>query len=211
MTSREPPTDLELMLYADGELDEARIVVVEAWLAADRGARSKLAALDLVGSVLRERAHEPPAIDVADAVMARIAAAPAKPERPDLAARAANDNARIFYALAAVVMGVAAAFLLWTRSPTHHGPVARNAAAHHAGARHADAHNPGSVPEVPGTEPDSVDIVEPEPEHGVEVSAVHFGSANGAVFYVPSGGPASSTTAVVWLSDEEQAAAGEPE
>ena len=31
-----PPSDLELMLYADGELDEERLAEIEAWLEGDR-------------------------------------------------------------------------------------------------------------------------------------------------------------------------------
>ena len=38
-----PPGDLELMLYADGELDGERLAEVEAWLAADADAARRQA------------------------------------------------------------------------------------------------------------------------------------------------------------------------
>jgi len=68
-----PPTDLELMLYADGELDEARHREVEAHITRDAQRRAKLAGLDITGALLRERAASPALADgIADAVMARI-------------------------------------------------------------------------------------------------------------------------------------------
>jgi hypothetical protein len=48
----------------------------------------------------------------------------------------------------------------------------------------------------------AVDKAADDVEHGVEVAAVDFGTRMGAVFYVPSGTSASSTTTVVWLSDD---------
>jgi len=59
------PTDLELMLYADGELEGERLAAIEAHLAQDEAARHKL--LDLIGDAYlhggppigRVRAHRP--------------------------------------------------------------------------------------------------------------------------------------------------------
>ena len=153
-----PPTDLELMLYADDELDGDRLAAVEAWLAASLAARTKLAALRAVSSMVRERALDSTRADgIADSVMGLIAAEgrhngvagnaksastigaeSAAPARKVVALRhPANDRSRSVYLIAAGV-----------------------------------------------------------------VAAVDFGTRMGAVFYVPGETAASSTTTVVWLSDD---------
>jgi anti-sigma factor RsiW len=201
------PTDLELMLYADGELDADRIAAVEACLERDAAARAKLAALDLVSGMVRERADGHAAFAVADAVMARIAAEPPAPgpsvvgllgpaQTGGVAGKvprpASNDNARGLYLVAAFVVAAAAVVMLW-RAPLRggHGPLGRGVV----------------EDEMAATSPSEAAKHEGEMEHGVEVSSVDFGSANGAIFYVPTG--ASSTTTVVWLSDDEDDAAGD--
>ncbi|AKT43363.1 anti-sigma factor family protein [Chondromyces crocatus] len=66
------PTDLELMLYADGELDEARALEVESHLRHDARARAKLTAMDVVGTAVRKQASALPPIELADLIMARV-------------------------------------------------------------------------------------------------------------------------------------------
>ena len=71
-----PPTDLELMMYFDGELEGERLAAVEAFLAAEKVPKQKLAALDLAGSLVRERAttkHDV-ADGIADSVMKSLLA-----------------------------------------------------------------------------------------------------------------------------------------
>ena len=65
------PTDLELMAFADGELDEPRRAEVEAFLASSADARGKLAGMGLVGELVRERAasHD---VDLTDAILGRV-------------------------------------------------------------------------------------------------------------------------------------------
>ena len=214
--SSDDPTDLELMLYADGELSGERLAAVRAWLdtKAGRTGQRKLAALHLGAAVVREHAlHGASAADgIAGAVMGLIDEAPRDPrpaaalskQAPALATpleasgagRPANDNGRGFYMFAAMlVAAAAAAVLLWGR-PAHApvgGPVAHLA--------------PGSVslPSArrPGGEPAAPDAAGPRVENGVEVMAVDFGSRTGAVLYVPNETPGSETTTVVWLSDDE--------
>lgn len=79
--SQEPPTDLELMLYADGELppDEARSVA--AWIAGHPDARAKVDAVRQVGEVVRtyieletDDAAEPRAADAWSTIARRIRA-----------------------------------------------------------------------------------------------------------------------------------------
>jgi hypothetical protein len=205
-TSDTPPTDLELMLHADGELDAARRAEVEAWLAsADdgegtasperRAAHAKLAALGLVSGVVRESALAASASAGADGIAAAVMG------RLD-ARKPANDTARRTYVLAAATfVAAAAAVLLWIQPFPFSGggPVAHRGSAPAPGLTAVDAFEP----DMPNTEteaeaehPGDVSV-----EHAVEVSAVDFGGRTGAVLYVPGETSASSTT-VVWLSDD---------
>ena len=75
-TSPQPPTDLELMLYADGELapDEARSVA--AWIASNPDAQAKVDAVRQVGEAVRtwvelEADAAEPRLDDAWSVIAR--------------------------------------------------------------------------------------------------------------------------------------------
>jgi hypothetical protein len=182
------PGDLDLMLYADGELEGERLAEVEAWLQGDAVARGKLSALGLVSRVVREHALDGAsrAADLADAVMHRLdgeASVPQTPPvqpvaiKPSVEPAVANDNGRRFFFVAAALVAVAAASLLWLRPAP--GPVA--------------------TPQSPSA---AVAPPEADLEHGVEVASVDFGSATGAVFYVPNGTSPSDTTTVVWLSDD---------
>lgn len=220
------PSDLELMLFADGELEGERLAEVEAFVARNADARHKLSSLGLVSELVRERAvaSASPADDIADALMAQIAAetgtngvvhAIAAPPREvaapaqlapvaTIAPRAvkpANDNARGIFALAAVAIAAAAALMIWGRTADLRPDVASNSPTVQIEAR-----------PVVVAPPAPIKIVEPtadtDGEHGVEVAAVDFGARMGSIFYVPTGSAASNaTTTVVWLNDE---AAGEP-
>jgi anti-sigma factor RsiW len=182
------PTDLELMLYADGELEGERLAAVEAYLAQDEAARKKLLAMAMVSNVVREQAQgASKADDIADLVMASIAAEPKKAEAPaeqkvvPARRKPANDNARGLWVIAAFAAAAAAALLLWSRGST---------TSDHAVSSSRTPSAPLSAP-----------APHEEVEHGVEVSAVDFGARMGAVFYVSSDNAAATTT-VVWLSDD---------
>ncbi len=72
-----PPSDAELMGYLDGELGEPRAAEVATHLEGDSVARDKIAGLELVGQLLREKAErDGRGDDIAAAVMARIDALP---------------------------------------------------------------------------------------------------------------------------------------
>ena len=216
------PSDLELMLYADGELEEDRIPVVEAFLAREPNARRKLTSLGLVSGLVRERAvaSASPADGIADALMAQIAAetstngvghaiatspreVPAPPKIAPVAAAAkpANDNARGIFALAAAAIAAAAALMIWGRAAEVPSDVASNRPTVQTETRPIVVAPPAMIKVAePAAEADG--------EHGVEVAAVDFGARVGSIFYVPTGSAASNaTTTVVWLNDE---AAGEP-
>lgn len=220
------PSDLELMLFADGELEGERFAVVEGFVARNADAHRKLSSLGLVSELVRERAvaSASPADGIADALMAQIAAeagtygvvhAIATPPREvaapvklapvaAIASRAtkpANDNSRGIFALAAVAVAAAAALMIWGRAADLHPEVASSQPTAQTEVR-----------PVVVAPPAPIKIVEPaadtDGEHGVEVAAVDFGARMGSIFYVPTGSAASNaTTTVVWLNDE---AAGEP-
>jgi len=194
-SSETSPTDLELMLYADGELEHGRRAAVEAWLAGPgepaRGARAKLAAMGAVSSVVRARGRDVSATadGIADAVMARIQPEiPRPPPQPRALAPQASRSKRssrpYVFAAVATFAAAAAALVLWRPS----SPVAGR-------TRHTLAMTPEAL---------KVPVRPPSPAHaprGIEVSAVDFGAHAGTVYYVPSGTSASSTTAVLWLDD----------
>ena len=225
-----PPSDLELMMYFDGELDEPRRSEVESYVGADLGARGKLSGLRITSALVqRQTASLTAADDIADLVMAKLAAngtaahpvppapviAPAAPiQAPQLlpqplpapARPAANDNGRrIFVGLTALVAAAAAALAIWSRQPA--GPSAQAPGTVHSApatppSPHAVEAKP--VPAAPEHEIDAA-VVSPEAEgeHGVEVAAVNFGAHMGSIFYVPSGSiEAKRTTTVVWLADD---------
>lgn len=206
-----PPSDLELMLYADGELDAERAAAVEAYLAelassAQRAPQAKLAALGVVSGIVREGALEAasPADGIADAVMAQIAAegaaSPAQPAkaavelRPTARRAPSNDNARGIFALAAIAVAAAAGMMLWGRAEPK--PQARTPEKSYVVEATASAPLQVKTAEAPKPEGDG--------EHGVEVAAVDFGARLGTIFYVAAdAAPASQqTTTVVWLSDD---------
>lgn len=193
------PTDLELMAYADGELDEPRRAEVEAFLASAPGARAKLAGLAAVGDVLREREARVD-VDLADAILARIdaeadapAAPPKKLPRVQLgppsppSRRSANDNAFRIFSLAAAAVAVAAGVTIWARTE----PVAPIAAI-------VAPSGAASVAPAGPTPSHATAAYEADSEVGASVAAVDFGSNSGSIFYVPSG---VAVTTVVWIAE----------
>lgn len=213
------PTDMELMLYVDGELDEERIADVEAFIEESDGARRKVAALRLASGMVHEHtmAVSKP-IDIASAVMAKIEAGAADPpmkngagadvidildgraakvERVAPRSKAANDNSRGIFMLAAVAVAAAAGMMIWGRMgaeqsrPTVSAPVMTQEAAPQAPAEPAK--------KAAEAEPAAQDG---DTEHGVEVAAVDFGAHMGTIFYVPTDATAGVTTTVVWVDDD---------
>lgn len=212
-----PPTDLELMMYADGELSGERLSVVEAHLAKRGPSRTKLSALRLVSHVVREDAAATAEKGgaITDSVMALITMEPQAasgaaepglveagseskqpaPKKVSLvAAKPANDGARTMYFVAAALVAAAAGVFLWSR-PSPDDEAARRRNAPPSVLVHSTAAEPAS------SAPEKPQAPARDDDHGVEVAAVNFGGLTGAVFYVPSGTTASDTT-VVWVSDD---------
>ncbi len=215
------PSDLELMLYADGELPEERLAEVEAYLERSSSARNKVRALDFSSALLREEALSSAARagDLTDAIFARIQAEaqpqveappvklatvhalPVAKRPPAPKAKPANDSSRGLFTLAAVAFAAAAGLMIWGKMRLAPDPQAHL--------------RPRPVPTAVAARPELPPPVKPaeipaenDDEHGVEVASVNFGSRTGSIFYVPKGAVASNaTTTVVWLNDD--AAGGE--
>lgn len=216
-----PPTDLELMLWADGELGEGRAREVEAYVLRDASSRAKIVGLDVVGAAIRERTPSALADGIADAVMARVERGGANGIGRDGAAKKgangvelgsgqasatrrlapgaapqqpANDNnARRIFALAAIAAVAAAGLMIWGRldAEPHRAQIQVPPS-----AEVAPAPSPRPAPQASAAPSD-------EREPGVEVAAVNFGARMGTIFYIPTGSSENSpTTTVVWLSDE---------
>jgi hypothetical protein len=218
------PSDEELMGFLDGELDDGRRAEIAAALANDAELRAKLAALGLVGELVRERVDEDERADgIADAVMARLAAGePAESELVHgrfgqkragrrlgsfIRSEPANENARSVFLMAALAAAVAIGLFFWSRAGLRDLPVG------HGGPDHRSLVPPTAVAWQPGAsaaEPKWLVPAASEPmakdedtDAAVEVASVDFGSHSGTVFYVSTGSSQSSTTtAVVWVTDE---------
>ncbi|MEZ4297491.1 MAG: hypothetical protein R3B70_21195 [Polyangiaceae bacterium] len=225
------PSDLELMMFFDGELEEPRKSAVAGYVNADLKARSKLAGLRVASAIVEHEANQLTfADDIADRVMARIAVDPAQEARengasakviplrtavttplpnhdlprPQLpAAPTANDNSgrRMLVGFVALVAAAAAAFAVWSKQSPP-APVTQGPVA--AVSAPSAAPSPVAALTTQDPEIDGAAVPhEPETEHGVEVAAVNFGAHMGSIFYVPSGSiEAKRTTTVVWLADD---------
>lgn len=223
------PTDMELMLYIDGELDgeldDARRAEIEAHIAQSESGRRKISALRIGSGMVREHAlAEAKDFDIASAVMAKIDAievdtpakssikTPAQKQESagakviELGARqpaavdrskAANDNSRSIFTLAAVAVAAAAALMIWGKMDAGPG---RSADSAPVSAQQAPVIP--APPETPPAPPAETASAEGESEHGVEVAAVDFGAHMGTIFYVPTDAVAGAMTTVVWVDDE---------
>lgn len=194
--SAQQPTDQELMLFVDGELEPAREAEVAAHVASDPIGRRKVLALRFAGEVLRETQREVSApLDLADAVMGQLDALDRSVSRVvPLDAARRRGVARRIYAVAAVAVAAAAALAVWAR----------------AGAVVESSPSMALVPPSPSLElaappPEPEPEAQPQQEHGAEVAAVDFGTRTGSIFYVPTEAAERNVLAVVWISDAEAA------
>lgn len=220
------PSDLELMMYFDDELEEPRKSAVSAFIAADHGAQNKLAALRITSGVVRRYASNiEPSLNIADLVMKAVEAEtstkaaifPSAAQRSNVipisaaknassaskaaaARRPANDNVRRIFGVAALAVAAAAALAIWGRQTA--GPGNHSSGLQVAVTIPVTPLQPGIAPTADDKVIDSA-AQEADAEHGVEVAAVNFGAHMGSIFYVPSGSiEANHTTTVVWLADD---------
>lgn len=183
------PTQLELMAFFDGELDEARAEEVAAYLAENEDAAEMVAQLaDLGDHVRAASSTQAPGVDIADDVMAAIdrveaaarnaASMPPPPVRRTSLAPPKKRPSRLAPAAMGVMLALAAAVAFWWRTEV---PAVTS-------GQIASLHLP--VPEVPADD---------DRHDGAEIDAVDFGGNAGAIFYVA--GPSETATAVVWIEE----------
>ncbi len=223
-------SDLDLMLYLDGELSTERHEQVRRAITRDEVLRSKFHALEVASSIVRERAVDAAAnIDFADSVMAKIMAKDAvvslderdtapgegqpretsandtqgvRLEKLEARAKASNDNARGIFALAALAVAAAASLMIWGRLAPNPSVAPAEPLAMVTTQEIAPAAPPVEMLSAPAGETPA-DVAEDQ-EMGVEVAAVDFGSRVGTIFYVETEAATSRhTTTVVWLTDSD--------
>jgi anti-sigma factor RsiW len=185
------PTDLELMQFADGELDASRARQVEQWLDGSADGRAVLATFEELGRLVREHASESAqqagADGIADAVMARLEADEPPGGRVIPLHAERSQAGFIGYALGGLVLAAAAALVVWQVAGHPLAPAASN--------------TPSAVPSRPELALALAPVTDPEDrEPGVSVDAIEFGAHAGTIFYVPND---TGTTTVVWLTDDD--------
>jgi anti-sigma factor RsiW len=222
-----PPTDLEWMMFHDGELEPSRQAELQALLDGDEQAAAKLRGMNALGVFVRETAGKAQLPDLSDAIMKGVAdfdqaeaklearpklstkpaetAKPAQvlsltPKSPAKSASAANDNGRLLFGLTGLAAAAAVALFVWGRSATD-APLAQVPSEPRVAADEVAAAEP-AAPTLAAAP--SKPVQQQEEDRGlppVEVASVDFGSRIGAVYYVdePRGG---ATTTVVWLADD---------
>lgn len=188
-----PPTDTELMMLMDGELDPAREREVRQFVLSNQRAQETLVMLQELSSGVQSWANDcskGDSANVLDGVMARIgqeqqgSVHPIRPKKSKLVPLLGAASVA-----GAATLALAAGLTLWLipkkSLPTPTTPFA-------------------AVTLAPTVEPTAVAslarTVVTDPALGVVVDAVDFGSQQGSVFYVSS--DTGTTTAVVWMADD---------
>lgn len=192
-TSR--PSAMELMQYADGELDAGRVAEVEAWLASSDDGRAVVATFGELGAIVRghadDTAQQAGADRMADDVMARIDEAPVSRERVVQLRPEQAGASWVGYAMAGLAAAAAVAFVMWRLAGPSVSPLVQN----QPSARPSQA-DPNLI--VASAPIPAADLEDREP--GVSVDAIEFGAHTGTIFYVPTD---TGTTTVVWLTDDD--------
>ena len=172
---------LDVMAYADGELDGDEAARVRALLDESPDAKELFTSLHAIGDGVRSVMEtEPAGVDVADAVMRKL-----QPNDFDKA-RIRRTNRIRMGVVAASLVALAAAFMFYLRQ-NENGSQARN-----------------PVPSLSGSDGNALASLHAT---GVEVDSVDTPSSV-SVFYVPTDNPAEPkgpNTLVVWVDDPEVA------
>jgi len=223
------PTDLELMMYADGELDAARAAEVARFLEGSAPAQGKLFGLSVLSLHVEKEADRVATAFSADDIVARVmkaVEAEGASEKKKHAASVvsigaakskslpapANDNSRLIFALAGLAAAAAVALGVWGRGA---GPTKASDDSTVVAASPQASMEPPKAAAVSGANdaspqmasnknpPSPVQANTPESSTpAVAVAAVDFGTKTGAVYYVPSDTPGATATTVVWVTDE---------
>jgi anti-sigma factor RsiW len=215
MSGKKTYNDVELMLYADGELPEAEAREVSAWLAENADARLKLESLRQVGEAVRtfteletDRAEvEVPAFaDMWQRIERRVHAN-GRAEPAEEAAEGAPENGsrarRVRDTLRPPVAGWWAATRRWFED--HRGHVLTGAISAGVACALMLALGRETIIEVPiddsRAKPPPVKFVAQPPE--VEDLEVYEGS--GTILTIEPEGDDDSAAAVIWISSDQEA------
>jgi anti-sigma factor RsiW len=183
-----PPSDLELMLWADGELGAERASEVAAYVARDPRARAVVDSLHVTGSLLAEHALLVAHASGADAIAENVIdISELEASRRLISSKPVTRKVFTWRGPAVTAFGLAfaaaAAWFVFFRM-TEISPLA-------------------NAPEVAAlsTAPSAL---APMDSATASIEVVDFGSRPGTIFYVPSEG---ESVAVVWLSDDDSSPA----
>lgn len=188
------PIAIELMAYADGELEPERAAEIEKYLSTSEEGRALVGTFGELGNLVRDHAEGAAQRAGADAiaheVMKRIEGEPPASMRRPASVHRLRHLAPVAAATAALALAAAVALVVSSMGPS---PDPNLRASSSASTR------PSStgvlVASAPTPAPDTEDK-----EPGVSVDAVEFGAHAGTIFYVPTD---TGTTTVVWLTDDD--------
>lgn len=190
--SEAKPSNLELMQYADGELEPARASQIDKWLAGDAQGRAAVATIQHLGALVCHhadlQAQQAGADGIVDAVMDKLQAEPPPNVVPLQRTRSVKRTVQYVGMGVGVLAAAAALVLAVGRVLPEPKPITATAPSF-------------SVPPPERLLVAEASRVDREVQPAVLVDAVDFGSLTGTVFYVPT--DQGSTTTVVWLSDDE--------
>jgi anti-sigma factor RsiW len=184
-----PPTDLELMLWVDGELDAGRAGEISDYIRTDPRARAVVSALRQGSLTIEEDALRHAELSDADAIADNVMEAIDAAASRHLIAPVPRAPAWRAPAIAAISIAFAAA-AAWTFIFPHElaKPVAGRSPAVSSGAT-------------------AVISNQEEPKEGVWIDVVDFGTRPGTIFYVPS--EDESILPVVWLTEDDTPSSGD--
>jgi anti-sigma-K factor RskA len=184
-----------LMRYHDGAVSEEEAIAVEEALEHEPALLEELEAYAELGSFMRAwaEARSEQQFDIADSVLARIAAEEPAPPRV-ASVHSIWPRVATWVSLgAAIAAGSVLVVRSWSAPPA--GP----RSAHPAVAAQVGSAAPASTAVAP---PDVSAALEEEPKDPpATIESVDFGQTNGTVFVVSTD---SADTPVVWMPDDDQ-------
>jgi anti-sigma factor RsiW len=182
-----PPSDLELMLWVDGELDAERAGEIADHIRADARARAVVRALRHGSQTIAEGVLRHAELAEADSIVDNVMEAIDAPAR-DLIAPVRRAPAWRAPAVAALGIALAAAAAWTLIFPSELVPVAK---------RSPSSVSSGAMAVAP----------EEETKEGVWIDVIDFGTRPGTIFYVPS--EDESILPVVWLTEDDTPPSGD--
>ncbi len=205
MTSAKLTKDvmLELMAYADGELDAEEMARVERLIAKDPDAKRLVSSIGVLGAYvedMHEPAHAAATEGLADDIMARVQkeGPPRKssmrpPKVVDLR-DAREKRVKVATALVAVV-ALAAGIVLTTRKANEDGRIQASPGTQHT----TSPATPGAGAGAPPAPPQQ--LATAAAAGGVDVDQVDSNN-DVQVFYLPSSLGVNASSVVVWIDDK---------